>query len=239
MHAVPGHGHPGAGGGPGTPARPPPTAAAGMVLVTSGQSALGQAIAAELGRAAAGAGAVRTTDRGDDCPLSHDEATDALLASEDTVVYVEPALLGSAAVAADDQWCDIATRVTYNVLTAAVAAGVRHVLMVSSLEVLANHDHDLAFVRPSWQPRPTTAPGSLGPHLAEFMGRQFAFAAVRGADVTPAPPLRRPCAPALPAASPLRLSLPPALRPPPPPPPPPCIALGCIGGSRVAHAVTL
>ena len=148
-----------------------------MVLVTSGQSSLSQAIATELGRNPSIApGAIRTTDRAD-CPLSHDESTDALLANEDAVVYIEPALL-SAAADVNDEWCDIATRVTYNVLTAAVAAGVRHVVMISSLEVFANHDHDLAFVHPSWQPRPTTAPSSLGPHLAEFIGRQFAFAAV-------------------------------------------------------------
>jgi hypothetical protein len=135
------------------------------------------------------------------------------VAGEEQIVHVEPALLG--AEGEGDAWLDAATRVVYNLLTAAAAAGVRppffkrgrpwrprdllprlcspdgvlagllrcappsfsstgvaqspiaraqvrHVVLLSRMEVFAGLDPSIAVLKPEWQAQPTCAPGSLG-----------------------------------------------------------------------------
>lgn len=76
-------------------------------------------------------------------------------------------------------WLDVATRSTYNLLKAAVQAGVNRVTILTSMASFLAYPANCV-VATSWSPRPTTAPHSLAPHLAEFIGAQFAKATVGG-----------------------------------------------------------
>ena len=85
----------------------------------------------------------------------------------------------SAFVGADDDdaddtaWLDVATRGCYNLLCAATAAEVRRVVVVSCMDVFASYGEDLA-VDENFRPRPSLAPKQLGPHLTEYLTREFA-----------------------------------------------------------------
>jgi nucleoside-diphosphate-sugar epimerase len=80
---------------------------------------------------------------------------------------------GETGAADDAAWLDEATRGCYNLLCAATAAEVRRVIVVSCLDVFAPYGEDLA-VDENFRPRPTVAPTQLGPHLTEFLAREFA-----------------------------------------------------------------
>ena len=141
-------------------------------LITGAAGSLGQALAAGLRtshRLRLTARASLDTDldfvRSD---LGHDEATDALVAGIDVVIHQpEPA----ADTAAD--WLDACTRCTYNLLLAAAEAGVERVIHLSSLDLLRGWGEDTAPTE-GWQPRPSCEPAILGPHLGEFVAREFA-----------------------------------------------------------------
>ena len=77
-------------------------------------------------------------------------------------------------MAADDQWLDCA-RETFELFLAASRLGIHRIVVLSSMEVLANYPTDIPHLMPAWQPRPSCDPASLGAHLAEFVARQFAF----------------------------------------------------------------
>jgi hypothetical protein len=142
------------------------------LLLTAATSALGRSIAAEL--RSHGSAEPRLTSR-QDCALGHDAATDELVSGVSTVVHLEPALVSSDEPT--DEWLDSCTRCTFNLLVAAEAAGVRHFVLLSRMDVLVKLDQDVGLAQPSWRPRPSVSPDSLGPHLAEFTARQFAFSA--------------------------------------------------------------
>ena len=145
------------------------------VLVTGAGSALGRAITAELRRRRH---RLRLTDRRRlrtdlefaQSRLGHTRATDELVQGMKAVVHV-PAPPGAGAEAAE--WIDACTRCTYNLLTAASAAGVEHCVYVSTLDLFAAYDEDLR-VTPEWRPRPTTEPEVMAPDLGEFVAREFA-----------------------------------------------------------------
>ncbi|MFH1568239.1 MAG: NAD(P)-dependent oxidoreductase, partial [Gemmatimonadota bacterium] len=104
------------------------------------------------------------------CGLGHDEATDHLVAGIEAIVYPVPA---HPAGAPATEWLDASTRCTYNLLLAAAEAGVRRVVVLSTLDILRAYDPDLA-VAEDWRPRPTCEADELGPHLAEMVAREFA-----------------------------------------------------------------
>ena len=83
------------------------------------------------------------------------------------------AFVGSDYVAVDNAWLDIATRGCYNLLCAATAAEVRRVIVVSCLDVFAPYGEDIV-VDENFRPRPNLSPTQLGPHLTEFLTREFA-----------------------------------------------------------------
>ena len=140
------------------------------VLITNAATSLGQALAAGLGDAYQ----LRLTDPapgvGIQSDLGHGPETDALVKAIDVVVH-----LAYAPRIGDGQttWLDRNTRGTYNLLLAAGAAGVEHVILLSTLDLFAPYEEDLA-VDEDWQPRPSCAPAVLGTHLAEFTAREFA-----------------------------------------------------------------
>lgn len=140
------------------------------VLITNAATSLGQALAAGLGDAYQ----LRLTDPergvGIQSDLGHGPATDALVQDIDAIVH-----LGYAPRTGDDQttWLDRNTRGTYNLLLAAASAGVKHVILLSTLDLFAPYEADLT-VDENWKPLPSCAPAVLGSHLAEFTAREFA-----------------------------------------------------------------
>ena len=73
----------------------------------------------------------------------------------------------------DANWLDVATRGNFNLLCAACGRDVRRVIVVSCLDIFASYAEDLA-VDENFRPRPSLAPTQLGPHLTEFLAREFA-----------------------------------------------------------------
>lgn len=140
------------------------------VLITNAATSLGQALADSL----SDAHQVRLTDfeprSGIQCDLGHDAETDALVKDIDIVIH-----LAYAPRDGDDEitWLDRNTRGTYNLLLAAAAAEVEHVIILSTLDLFAPYAEDLT-VDETWKPLPSCAPAVLGAHLAEFTAREFA-----------------------------------------------------------------
>eukprot|EP01052_Picozoa_sp_SAG31_P044573 SAG31_NODE_7825_length_1588_cov_2.447280_3_plen_198_part_00 len=151
-----------------------------LVLVTGGTSSIARAIADALQR---DGHAVRLTDRVPGtgsvlCRLDADDATAALLEGVGQVVHVEPCLSLEAWLEGDE-WLDICTRCTYNLLGACGKAGVDRVTLLNTMDIFLPYDLTMG-VLPEWQPLPSTAPSVLGPHLAEYTALEFAlFGAVR------------------------------------------------------------
>lgn len=106
--------------------------------------------------------------------LGHDSETDELVRGIDTVIHiaeVPPDLLA----AADDPGnyaIDYQTRRTYNLLTAAAEAGVKHAVYISTLHLFAQHAENWT-VTESWRPRPSVEAFVLSKHLGEFTCREF------------------------------------------------------------------
>jgi hypothetical protein len=99
-------------------------------------------------------------------PRSASEAAqNALVKGVNTVVLlpIDPA---------DPEWLDQATRGTYDVLRAAVVAGAKKVICLSSMALLDDYPENL-LVDVQYAPRPSTEPGPLSCHLQEFICREF------------------------------------------------------------------
>jgi nucleoside-diphosphate-sugar epimerase len=144
-----------------------------QILVTSAASRLSQTVADSL----SGTHTVRLTDRKQvqsafpfvKADLGHDESTDSLVRGVDVIIHSpEPD-------PADDvsTQLDVAMRGTYNLLWAAWEAGVKRVVLLSTLDVMTRYAEDLA-VTERWSPSPTTEPRVLCQHMAEFVAREFA-----------------------------------------------------------------
>jgi len=102
--------------------------------------------------------------------LGHDESTDQLVAGIDAIIHQ-----AHFPVEGDDSpaWLDANVRCTFNLLTAAAEAGVERVIYLSTLDLFLPYDEDMT-VSEQWRPRPTCEPDRLGPHLGEFVAREFA-----------------------------------------------------------------
>ncbi len=163
------------------------------VLITEAGSALGHALARQLGDD------VRLTDRPDapvkaDSSISSsfqpDQSTDALVEGIDTLVHLTSGIAHSCTDVTDTTWLDGCVRDTYNLLRAASQAGVRKVVLVTTLDVFLPYPADIACLQeggntwPGWKPLPSCEPEILGPHMTEFVAREFAHAgALRIANV--------------------------------------------------------
>jgi nucleoside-diphosphate-sugar epimerase len=101
--------------------------------------------------------------------LSHDEATDSLIAGMDAVIVP-----GIEAHSGDATWLiDHHTRRSYNVLQACVDAGVPHAIYLSTLQLLDDYEERLT-VSERWRPLPTTDDEILAVHLGEYVFREYA-----------------------------------------------------------------
>lgn len=143
------------------------------VLITSA----GAARCAEVADLLALANDIRLTERTHvetshefvQCALGHDRSTNLLTAGMEAIVHAVEPLPGEDA----SSQLDAATRCTYNLLWAAAEEGVPHVVLLSTLELMADYAPGLR-VGPTWRPRPQTEPPTLSKHLAEQVGREFA-----------------------------------------------------------------
>lgn len=143
------------------------------VLITSADSPLGQAVAAELGSAyqihLTSSLEVSTTQPFTRSDLGHDESTNALVRGTDAIVHVAEPPPG----ADQSGQIDHRTRCTYNLLMAAAEEGVQTVVYLSSLAMLLDYDEDYE-VTEGWQPLISSQPAVLSDYLGEFTCREFA-----------------------------------------------------------------
>ena len=107
--------------------------------------------------------------------LGHDESTDALVRGIDTIIHIAevPPQCLAKADQPDNYAIDYQTRCTYNLLMAASAEGVKHVIYASTLCLFEQHGEDWT-VTESWRPRPAVDSFVLSKHLGEFTCREFA-----------------------------------------------------------------
>ena len=140
------------------------------VLITNAATSLGQALAANLGDAHQLRLTAPEPMAGIQSDLGHGPETDALVQDIDVIVHLAYApRTGDSEIA----WLDHNTRRTYNLLWAAAAAEVQHVILLSTLDLFAPYEEDLT-VDENWKPLPSCTPAVLGAHLAEFTAREFA-----------------------------------------------------------------
>ena len=93
-----------------------------------------------------------------------------LLAGVETVVLLPPPTPPAGAAEGGGPWLDQATRGTYDVLRAAVCAGAKKVVCLSTMQLLEPYAAEL-LVDVQYQPLPSTAPGSLGARAALLVPR--------------------------------------------------------------------
>ena len=118
------------------------------------------------------------------CSLHHEDASlREVVRGVEQIVVITNFLGGSTALNDGDQWLDIATRGAYNLLCAACEAAVKRVVIVSCLDVFEKYAADLV-LDPQWMPRPSCSPQQLGPHLTEFVAREYAYVGINNMRVT-------------------------------------------------------
>ena len=107
--------------------------------------------------------------------LGHDESTDELVKGIDTIVHIAeiPTRLIAHSEQPENFEIDFQTRCTYNLLTSAVAEGVKHFIYASTLRLFEQHGEEWT-VKENWRPRPSIDSFVLAKHLGEFTCREFA-----------------------------------------------------------------
>jgi nucleoside-diphosphate-sugar epimerase len=142
------------------------------ILLTSAASPLAQSLAEQL----APAHSLRLTERKMMtsthefvlADLGHDASTNLLVRGMDAVIHTDTLPADTDTGAQIDQ----STRCTYNLLLAAAAEGVKRVIYLSSLELMAAYA-GFAY-DPKWRPQPTTTPPTLTKFLGESTCKEFA-----------------------------------------------------------------
>ncbi len=101
--------------------------------------------------------------------LGHDRSTNLLTRGIDAIIHAVEPLPGEDV----SSQLDAATRCTYNLLMAAAEEGVQHVILLSTLELMAGYPPGYR-VAETWRPLPSTEPPTLTKHMAEQVSREFA-----------------------------------------------------------------
>ncbi len=143
------------------------------LLITSAAAPLAQRVATNL----ANVHDVRLTERNPVpgladlavSPLGSDLSTNLLVRGVDVIVHVAEPL----PTEPDLAQLDYLTRCTYNLCMAAATEGVKRLIYVNTLAVMATHDPDY-LVTEAWRPQPTVAMPVLAKHLGELTCREFA-----------------------------------------------------------------
>ena len=143
------------------------------ILITDASGVLQQALAGDLRPAHA----VRLTSRQPltasaqfvRSDLGHDESTSDLVAGIETIIH-QPEPVDQTAAG----WIDAGTRCTYNLLMAGAEAGVKQVIFLSSLDLMAAYEPNKRLDH-EWAARPSCQPRQLGLYLGEFIVREFAY----------------------------------------------------------------
>jgi nucleoside-diphosphate-sugar epimerase len=155
------------------------------ILITGSEQPLGRLVAEGL----SGGHDLRLT--GTD--LREPEAVEPLVEGIEAVVHLIPhQRFETPDATAEKEALDLAARGTFVLLHAALKAGVRRVVMVSRLDVMAAYPDDHV-VDETWKPMPDAAAASLAPFLAELTLREFVRAedlvgvCLRFGDIGPAP----------------------------------------------------
>lgn len=151
------------------------------LLITGGQSMLAGALADAL----AGEHSVRlvtTEHAAQNAPRAENELLSGDLRDSgfaqravegiDAILHLAPLWPGLPPGTPDDVRLDCATRGTYALLNAAVAAGVRRVVLASTLDLFAAYPGDW-HVSESWRPRPSSDVAQLAASLAEASAREI------------------------------------------------------------------
>lgn len=137
------------------------------VALTGGHSPLGVALRAALG----GTHEVAVAGAGD---LRDEEFAKGVVDGADALIHLAPLYPDLPAGAGEREALDGATRGTYVLLHAAVASGVRRVVLGSSLDLFERYPGSWA-VGEAWQPLPDVSDVSqLTAFLAEESAKQFA-----------------------------------------------------------------
>ena len=143
------------------------------ILITSATAPFAQALAAALSPEHN----IRLTERASVpqrneiavCPLAHDLSTNLLVRGMEAIIHVaEPLSTDSA-----EGQIDHLTRATYNLCLAAANEGVRRLIYLNTLDVMARYDPNYT-VTERWRPVPSTEAGVLAKHLGEYTCREFA-----------------------------------------------------------------
>jgi nucleoside-diphosphate-sugar epimerase len=139
------------------------------LAVTGGRGLLGAALARVLGDAYS----VRVVPEGDLCDETFARQ---VVAGCQALIHLAPLYPDLPASVGAQQVLDRATRGTYVLFQAAVAAGVERVILGSTLALLERYPPGWA-ASEAWQPRPdVTDLSQLAAYLAEESARQFALA---------------------------------------------------------------
>lgn len=144
------------------------------LLITSAATPLGKALSSSLRERHS----LRLTDKDVldtdldfvQCQLGHDESTDALVKDIDAIVHLAYSPRDGDG---ETEWLDANSRRHYNLLLAASEAGVKDVIVLSTLDLFLPYQDHMT-VSENWKPQPTTDPAQLSAHLAEFTAREFA-----------------------------------------------------------------
>ena len=106
----------------------------------------------------------------DSLDLRDPDAVEPCLAGVDAIVH--PAVI-SGRGQSDEDILDHASRGAYAILDAAVRAGVRRAVLISTLSLFDDYP-DSYVIEESWQPRPGADALSLAPRMAEIVFREYA-----------------------------------------------------------------
>lgn len=142
------------------------------ILITSARHKLCAALADHLAQSHE----VRLTERAHvetahefvHCALGHDRSTNLLTRGMNAIVHAVEPLPGEDVTSQ----IDAASRCTYNLLMAAAEERVPQVVLLSTLELMADYPPGYR-VSERWQPLPRTQPPTLTKHLAEQISREF------------------------------------------------------------------
>lgn len=138
-----------------------------MILVTGEGSGLATAIAAGLTAAGSQVRLVRLGGATADAREAMAELVDGV----SQIILVEPAL-----PLPEEGWLDLCTRCLYDLLMAAADAAVPvpRVVVLGSMDIFLPYPPNIG-VMPVFQPLPSCDPAVLGPHMAEYVCREFAM----------------------------------------------------------------